>query len=1433
MSRTVKRDANGAPIDPSKMPPTNMSYSEWVGVLMEKTISGENTTQGIKHVNQDKNIFWPTWAQWASENVDKLSDSLFLFMASQNSWIFQFFPIEITQATTFIQQNMEVKQVLPHIGTRKVPNPKISARVSNRIGRAIYTIQGFSMDYSVMKTNDGRRAWDMLVDAVTANLWSFVIYNALNEMLYEPSYYRRENQLYPFQSEPRNVDELFDWEYAKLFILNKQPQAFHSIIADARQIMGQKQINCKGLIVAKDDIWYATGRDPTLTYYDTTGPISLRERSNAGKQTDIDGVTLYPIPLGSGFLHDDTFTQILSNVIQLGSFFRFPELTQNLRPDQYTSEKRSIRFASTSRNDFTKYTLLEVLSHSPEFFPLDSSLKGTDLMFHNDGDDGDSDDGMDSDSDFGDVDVNGGVSSDGAVRKRMEKRMRIALERNANPAGKLNLPLLYELINRAQDIFKRVLRTALRTNDGKNMDRINQFIRYNGTSNPKLKKEQLLYPIHVFGELAECSVKTKHLAHVNRTMHAAMFEGVTKEDVGKLEALVRLAKELNHTTSDSDIRRVSSIIDQTRVVVARADLNGRSDSTSTNGDDSLGCLMLAPSRCGGPPLNFAALRAELAPVDSVLIKPVGFGNMAGFLSLIDAEDTAGIDLFDEDVMRVVREGVPVFQDIVANMEMCCKGHISLSPEMIPLFHNSREMTDHTRKMIVAWYVLFDHFVTPAVITVSNAREATLQRQAQQQGDAAFDPSVRLATARSQFYTLTGDRRDYNATQLLAEANRIDENSTAGMAIMVETLIKTKSEDAIETLNTQTTREFSESQKAEYKVIGALGNTVATDITRVAGALVDLVTLVMDSRSSDAVKKSVLYGTIMVAQSALSAYGARLHEFVAQNLARVVLGGDTVEARDKAALRNEKNALFARSKLGPGAENFVDLDALLLSIDRTSIDTEGARRIEAMYKTTLADVKNYANEALTGNAQRAGGGTANVLTQLTFEGKNDIFAHVHLQSTPHAGSPLGVKHVFGGVSINDSDRDSRLFERTDSQMFGGSLFAALPFIHPGLPLLERSGDIAESLRARQDAARVSVPRGRENSRFRSGAKSNSDGKRSYDERVYTYQFRDELSRHPLMQRFPDLVAHMVANPLVQYHSKEATDFEARYMGTYAMQLPLAVAARCVLLTQITLQMLTTMFDHNIAIPLGAMALRPFETQRCFSAIAVAGEKIGTTHFSGFDNTIGFATLSQHFTVQAFLWMKAMVANNQNYLVIPAVRGGEFLGGKGHLFVNQDAKQPWQQLLPQIEAVSACNGEVLGDRSIIAVSDTYNNAIEAQDVHHLDLRNTWRRENFAGRLTASVRDFVELREDLSWAGAPLLNLLFNWDVVDTTPMESRSFAQMMRSFGRNFHLHEALAEHFDVAAGQGWAQNKPYHQWAKTDQMGCADVQQSHTAVVDAF
>ena len=454
----------------------------------------------------------------------------------------------------------------------------------------------------------------------------------------------------------------------------------------------------------------------------------------------------------------------------------------------------------------------------------------------------------------------------------------------------------------------------------------------------------------------------------------------------------------------------------------------------------------------------------------------------------------------------------------------------------------------------------------------------------------------------------------------------------------------------------------------------------------------------------------------------------------------------------------------------------------------------------------------------------------ILTQLKFSSTQ----RYGLVAYPDPSAPKGIAYRIGD---NDGIKNDIDFQKIHATSFGGSLFAALAYVHPQLPLLSAShGEISGALRKTVDGAHLVWKDTRGAAEFMCGVSAAdvvavNKARQMHADRVCTSDYALELNNHPLLRQFPRFVSHIIANPPVFHDMNHVTDFEVRLIQSFSKPLLAGIAQRALMYSQITLQTVRMMQQRNMRIPLSATLLRPHETQDAYSGYALASKNLGTTVFSGIDNNVSFDANSQHYSVQAFASTRTIVSDAAGYLELPTLRAGAYVGGKGHLFVNQDEPRPITVLEEVREAVQSCNGRELGDRSVIAVLSSYTSAVEPVRCLSFDVRNNYRRENFAGRLTNSAQDFQEKRADLAYCGAPILNLLFCWDNGEgSRPLDNQSLRQRLDGYARNYVVRLTSMEIWDEH--KGLVRTPSYHIWGRLENDNLLYTQQSYSDVPDA-
>jgi len=202
---------------------------------------GENSEQQVRHYQQDKNVFWQTFMDYAINHPEILSGFMSEFLQDSNADIFGVFPIKLSKEAVFYKTEIRIEPQLPTTSTRKVPGRNIHFQTNMRKGTAEYTGQGFSNDYHFLRTPEGMQWFDRMASAVISDIWLMIIHSALKEFQAVPSGYNQPDQLYPNDEVPLTVEALFDYEQSMFCPLNKGPQQIHNLIARISRIFERNQ----------------------------------------------------------------------------------------------------------------------------------------------------------------------------------------------------------------------------------------------------------------------------------------------------------------------------------------------------------------------------------------------------------------------------------------------------------------------------------------------------------------------------------------------------------------------------------------------------------------------------------------------------------------------------------------------------------------------------------------------------------------------------------------------------------------------------------------------------------------------------------------------------------------------------------------------------------------------------------------------------------------------------------------------------------------------------------------------------------------------------------------------------------------------------------------------------------------------------------------
>ena len=675
------------PFSVSDLPQAKYSYSEHVFRNQQAIFAQENPMEVKGLYNQDKNIFWSGFIDYALTHPKILSTGYQFFAADENAWIFKFFPIKFEKGAYFMATNITIDNETPGSQTRKVPGREISFRVSSEAKSAEYFIQGFSMDYHRLKLPEGMEEWDNFSRALMSNMWATMIYMALMEFHNKASFYREPSQLFPYTNVPTTMNDYFKAERLTTGIFNKEPQAVHLLSAYMGHIFEQnKGLTMKGWIASRGDGYFSKLMDQSQLFYDKSGNQALANRNDGDNMTTFgDNLPVFTVPLLSSKPQGGIDHNLLEAQRQFGGAFHFYENTLHLKRGKYVSGHRSQENCSWTTNDKDHYKFDDFLRHCVEFIPIKNEYECNPDWMH------------DNKEEMNDVHY-------GSINRVLLNDMAF----QASPAN-------------SDPSTNPFLRTE--TVRAGNERGLNVFLKYEGSgtynreqaeeaaSNYSRRDQILLWrPINVVGEMDEYFCKTRYLGNVYKTMEYAITQGLTGKERLQFKAGMELSENLSKTNPSK----------------GAIDLLNEFSSKRMEFSAEYNVHYAIPNKWGGMDI-----------VENVLLDDVetnlkrlaenrvweAMSDICGFMTLHElmTKRPEFVKLCGR-AGKIIHEFVPVYLKVIANMirVSTVSNNACLSPKLIPFFNNNpTEMDDATRSAIVAWKMVFSTFEDPVVMSTGD------------------------------------------------------------------------------------------------------------------------------------------------------------------------------------------------------------------------------------------------------------------------------------------------------------------------------------------------------------------------------------------------------------------------------------------------------------------------------------------------------------------------------------------------------------------------------------------------------------------------------------------------------------------------------------------------------------------------------------------
>jgi len=609
----------------------------------------ENPAAAEPHYQQDEAVYFQTFADYAAGRDKALPAVIISYMKNHFLFLNEIVPIEFTRSNRYSQVTIEVGRDLPELGVDKVAGREIMTTTSREEGTLSYRIQGCSVDYEEMKEPAGMRRLNLLVDAITANMWAMIAAEAIEAFIRIPSKYVTPTSQFPFAGRPpTTVRRLFQLEAETVLALNKGPQRIHHLIERAGEIFSQTDNEVDKLIMSPEDKFYINMRDPTQLYTHYSGGQALKNRSTGAKYTTKHGVTIYTLPMLGTSIHDGVTNNFLQRPFATGTFAIFRDHSLGMAPGQYRAFYRDIKYCSHATGDRDTYTFRRALSHLLEFNPLSSADRPG----------------------YPNAAVLTIMAKDEVATEIYSKTQCI---RNGN-----------------EEFHSTFLRHI--GPEGRQMGP-------DGRPTDQSKCEWA--PIVAIGEMAYSQCKAEYLEHPQMHLAAALCHGLTDEDKNAFSDGIALCEELRSAMLPAAV--LNQIIAASTLRRCTSELSER-DPAKNAGDSPTyyNANMTAPNMRGGcaVPNTFGGSL------------PFGFGTYAGMASISDALLRGGAQGMPARVATLIPKFVSAYRKVVRNLISTTAMNEAVNQKMVHFYNNSPASNSFERACNVAWTSVVSNFVPP-------------------------------------------------------------------------------------------------------------------------------------------------------------------------------------------------------------------------------------------------------------------------------------------------------------------------------------------------------------------------------------------------------------------------------------------------------------------------------------------------------------------------------------------------------------------------------------------------------------------------------------------------------------------------------------------------------------------------------------------------
>ena len=613
----------------------------------------QNPSKALPNFDSGVARFLEMFQDWAQRNPASEPTLVIDYIKSMPDWMSSRLQFINTEKEIVQWNRVRFGREQLSIQAKNTPAELIHMTMENFQTHLSFYTQGFIEDYYNMAVDEkALENFNYRMRIVANNLLVAVQRQAVATLMTTPYFYGNPARNTAVGCMAETPDEYFRNRQVMFGALNKEELGIEKLVQQANFIFERESHVLTAFIMHDPDIKYLTSNSKMRKYYNFTGyrstTASASTKTASGTLPPID---FYPIPTLAATNHNDMGEKIMRAPVQTGSLFKFINRTNDCKQANFRSKFQDIEVCDWVKNGWSTYTKPDAFSHDFHFYPM---MKCT-------------------------------CSQTAAATKN-------GAHHEHGPGGQLNRPLLTEFYGNIGKAYSYI-NTRLNEENMRAVDTFSVYVKRRGQDG---LPEHILYPAQFFGEMPESFNHEENLRPCYKSEGDVLFSCLTADEKNIFKKGLAWAKKSESlpVTMGEGVRLALEAKGVTRL-----------------NQEGLGEVY----KCELNKYGAVSLLTERSIAAGVMINATyipGHGNICAMMTLAD-DMTKYPNMFSDRLKTIVIGFVTVYKKVIAKaLLMFGAKHAALSPQMVPVQHQTPQMDARCCSEVAAWYTIFMAYSPP-------------------------------------------------------------------------------------------------------------------------------------------------------------------------------------------------------------------------------------------------------------------------------------------------------------------------------------------------------------------------------------------------------------------------------------------------------------------------------------------------------------------------------------------------------------------------------------------------------------------------------------------------------------------------------------------------------------------------------------------------